>query len=55
MASQNGHEKIVRQLLQSGARDIPNKVGKMSSFQQCIYIETCVIHSVVQVVPIVGC
>ena len=29
MASENGHEKIVRQLLQSGARDIPNKVGRI--------------------------
>ena len=32
VASENGHEKIVRQLLQSGARDLPNKVGRMSSF-----------------------
>ena len=54
MASLNGHEKIVRQLLQSGARDIPNKVGRMTSFFSND-IETCVIHSVVQVVPIVGC
>ena len=26
MASQNGHEEIVRLLLQSGAQDTPNKV-----------------------------
>ena len=32
MASHMGHEKIVRQLLQSGARDIPNKVGRMTWF-----------------------
>ena len=27
MASQNGHEEVVRLLLQSGAQDLPNKVG----------------------------
>ena len=27
MASKNGHEDIVRLLLQSGAKDIPNKVS----------------------------
>ena len=27
MASEEGHEEVVRLLLQSGAQDLPNKVG----------------------------
>ena len=27
MASQDGHEEVVRLLLQSGAQDLPNEVG----------------------------
>ena len=28
MASMNGHEEVVRLLLQSGAQDLPNKVAR---------------------------
>ena len=39
MASQFGHENIVRVLLQSGSKDIPNKVI-MQSFIKQVYMQT---------------
>ena len=41
MASQNGHEDVVRLLLQSGAQDLPAKVQEKITHQitvSCVYM-----------------
>ena len=40
MASQEGHEKVVRLLLQSGAQDLPNKVGILHNPQN--WVRRCI-------------
>ena len=38
MASQEGHEEVVRLLLQSGAQDLPNKVGVLGIYIKSVAI-----------------
>ena len=39
MASQDGHLEVVRLLLESGAKDLPHKVIRLTNFNLCLSAE----------------
>ena len=58
MASQEGHEEVVRLLLQSGAQDLPAKVQQKVTHQiteSGVYICTCYCSYVESVMPCKSC